>query len=138
MCGGPAPVAPDAPEVWGAILGRGGGGLLVCQRAVSQNGGPGVEMAGGGGAQAGALRSPPGSPGADQGAKAHSNGGTRRTPSPDLGCALGALHRHVSWTGAGRPGAGAVDPAHAGGQRTEDRGKRAELDLGGGRPIGWV
>src|SRR5712691_5666123 len=111
---------------------------MVCQRALSQNGGGGVGLASDRGAQAGELRSPPGGAGADQRAKANSSRGTRRTPSRDLGCALGALHRYVSRAGSGGPGAGAVAATPAGRQRVENPGKRAELDLGGGRGFGWV
>ena len=64
--------------------------------------------------------------------------GEGRSPAPgrDLGCAGAALQRHLYRPGAGGPRAGTLDGADAAGQAVEDRGKRTDLDLGGGRRPG--
>src|ERR1039458_4333113 len=139
MRDGFAVAAPNAPDLWTQILRSGGGGLLVYQRTVSQSGGRGAGVAGGRGAQTGTLRNLSGGAGADPG-RAHPGGGTRRgtqpAPSGDLGCAGAALKRYLYRPGSGGPRAGTLDGANAAGQGVEDRGKRTDLDLGGGRRTG--
>src|ERR1035438_6066918 len=132
MRGGFAAAAPNAPDLWTQILRSDGGGLLVYQRTVSQDGGPGTGVAGGGGAQTGTLRNLPGGDGLDPG-RAHPSGGTRPGPEPapsgDLGCAGAALERYLYRSGSGGPCARTLDGADAAGQGVEDRGKRTDLDL---------
>jgi hypothetical protein len=54
------------------------------------------------------------------------------TPGGDLGCGGVALQRYLYQPGSGGPRAGELDGANATGQGVEDRGKRTNLDLGGG------
>ena len=109
---------------------RGGGGLLVYQRTVSQNGGRGTGLAGDRGAQAGTLRDLPGGDGLDPGQARRKWWNEARDPK-SAGWRFGMCLRCASATRYTEPVRvvrvrETLDGANAAGQEVEDRARKEQ------------